>query len=339
MNRRNSIKTISLATGALLLPGQASPKPIATHRDEKVFSEVDEIAPDVFFAKGNITYFKSGNLQDIKCNNGWIVFDDFVLLIDANFPGNAPLLLDEIKKRTSKPVRFVFNTHHHGDHLYGNRFWLQHGAIPIAYTGLVQELRKYETGYFGTSPGRWEQMVSKRADLKTSSLCPPVQTFQDKVILSDKRQHVELIHLGRGHTSGDAVAWLPKHKIMFVGDSCLNGPYNLFRDAHVQSWINTLDIMAMYEPQIIIGGHGEAGDKNTITNQQTYFKKLLAWVTTQSRNETDWKVIEERIPLLREELASDSRARKYLINDPSVVDGFSLQAHAKKTFEELLIAK
>jgi glyoxylase-like metal-dependent hydrolase (beta-lactamase superfamily II) len=299
------------------------------------FEEIKEVSKNVFFAQGNTTFFKNGNFNEVQSNNGWIVFDDFVLIIDANFPSNANLLYNEIRRRTDKPIKLVFNTHHHGDHLYGNNFWVQKGATPIAFTGLVDELIKYETGYFANRPGRWESVQQKRNDLKGHKLFPPSLTFDKKNILKDKNTHVELIHLGVGHTYGDAVAWLPKEKILFVGDACLNGPFNLFRDAHIQSWINTLEIMKSYKPIMVIGGHGTIGDENSISKQQSYLKHVLDWVKTEKNQNNSWDRIQIKLPILRNQIENNSKASHYLIQEPSVVSGFSLEAHAKKIFEEL----
>ncbi|MFM7101072.1 MAG: MBL fold metallo-hydrolase, partial [Verrucomicrobiota bacterium] len=75
-----------------------------------------EVAPGVWFHEGDIG--RRGH-----CNNGWIVFRDYVLVIDANFPSGAQDVIPKIRAVTDKPIRFVFDTHHHGDHAYGNQVW------------------------------------------------------------------------------------------------------------------------------------------------------------------------------------------------------------------------
>src|SRR5262245_64136747 len=75
---------------------------------------------------GDGVYFRHGDLDASgHCNNGIILFEDFVLVVDANFPGGAEACLADIKKLTPKPVRFVFDTHHHSDHAYGNPVWVK----------------------------------------------------------------------------------------------------------------------------------------------------------------------------------------------------------------------
>ena len=100
----------------------------------------EQVAPDVYFHEGDIK--GSGH-----CNNGWIVFEDYVLVIDGNFPSGAKEIIPKIKAITDKPIRFAFDTHHHGDHAYGNQVWVDNGAVPVAHAGVIEELKKYETGY------------------------------------------------------------------------------------------------------------------------------------------------------------------------------------------------
>src|SRR3954467_5397183 len=75
-------------------------------------SKVKELAPGVFYWQGDRDQKKPANC-------GWVVFKDYVLVIDANYPWGAKEILPEIKRTTNKPIRFVFNTHYHGDHAYG----------------------------------------------------------------------------------------------------------------------------------------------------------------------------------------------------------------------------
>src|SRR5947209_3055019 len=81
------------------------------------FNDVKEVAPGVFFRysaiKPDLSVFGGSN-------NIWIVFEDYVVVIDATFPKEAKDVVAAIKKTTDKPIRYVLDTHHHGDHSYGN---------------------------------------------------------------------------------------------------------------------------------------------------------------------------------------------------------------------------
>ena len=84
-------------------------------------SAVKELSPGVFVRMGDRT-------RNQPANTGWVVFKDYVLVIDANYPWGAKEILPEIKKTSSKPIRFVFNTHYHGDHAYGGSIFTDQGA-------------------------------------------------------------------------------------------------------------------------------------------------------------------------------------------------------------------
>ncbi|MBC7924621.1 MAG: MBL fold metallo-hydrolase, partial [Bryobacteraceae bacterium] len=88
-------------------------------------NEVDPVSNGVYFHHGDI----DGHGH---CNNGWVIFKDYVLVIDANFPSGAKVILPKIRAITQKPIRFAFDTHHHGDHAYGNQVWIENGATAVA---------------------------------------------------------------------------------------------------------------------------------------------------------------------------------------------------------------
>src|SRR5262245_63704570 len=134
-------------------------------------NKVEKIAPDVYFHEGDLK-------GQGHCNNGWVVFQDFVLVIDGNFPSGAQEIIPKIKAITDKPIRFAFDTHHHGDHAYGNQIWVENGATPVAHIGVLEEMKKYETGYFGDKPGRWEDAAKGRKDVAETKLKPPTLLYR-----------------------------------------------------------------------------------------------------------------------------------------------------------------
>jgi cyclase len=342
MNRRIVLKTLPLLISPVLSfdPFKRDGKRVDSSHERKGIviekGNISEIAPNIFFSKGNISYFQNGNINEVACNNGWIIFEDFVVLIDSNFPAQAPLLLDEIRKTTSKPIKFVFNTHHHGDHLYGNRFWAEKGATIISYKGVVEELKKYEKGYYSNVPGRWEEIAQKRNDLKAFPLFPPNSTFTEQFALEDKNTRLEFLHLGAGHTLGDGVAWLPNEKVLFTGDSCLTGPYNLLRDANVGLWLTTLDKMDQLKPAILIPGHGEPGNSETVKKQKAYLEIVYEWVIKHKKTGLSLDSVKMKQAELRKLIEKDEVAKNYLIHEPAAIPAFSLEAHVTRIYQEIV---
>src|SRR5436305_10800353 len=113
-----------VAVGVFLLAalGQQGAAPPAMN-----FNDVREVAPGVFFRYASISA-TDPKVPFGGCNNVWVVFKDYVVVIDANFPKEAGDVLAAVRKTTDKPVRFVLDTHHHGDHAYGNAVWAKAGA-------------------------------------------------------------------------------------------------------------------------------------------------------------------------------------------------------------------
>jgi glyoxylase-like metal-dependent hydrolase (beta-lactamase superfamily II) len=89
--------------------------------------------------------------------------------------------MGKIRELTKKPIRFAFDTHHHGDHAYGNQVWADEGATAVAHTGVLDEMKRLETGQFGGPPGRWEDTAKEREDVRASKLKPPSLLFPDLV--------------------------------------------------------------------------------------------------------------------------------------------------------------
>jgi cyclase len=230
-------------------------------------NKVEQVAPGVYFHEGDL----HGHGH---CNNGWIVFDDYVLVVDGNFPSGAQLVIPKIKAVTDRPIRFAFDTHHHGDHAYGNQVWVDHGAVPVAHTGVLEEMKKYETGYFGNTPGRWEEAAKGRPDVAASKLKPPTVLFPKELVFDDGKHRVELKHFGVAHTHGDGWAWLPKERILFTGDACVNGPYTYTGDGNIGEWIKTLEAAQKLKPKLVVPGHGAVSDASLLEDQRQYFVTL-----------------------------------------------------------------
>jgi cyclase len=267
-------------------------------------------------------YFHEGDLRGKgHCNNGWVIFDDYVLVLDANFPSGAQAILPKIKAQTSKPIRFAFDTHHHGDHAYANQVWADTGAVPVAHENVVAEMRKYETGFFGGKPGRWESEATQRADLRGTRLKPPTLLYRDLMIFDDGTHRVELRYFGIGHTRGDGFAWLPREKILFTGDAAVNGPFNYMGDGDSAAWIETLGKAKQLGPAIVAPGHGPAGDAGVIEAQRQYFVALRAEVEKRKGLAPDR--MQAEVPAMRDALLKGHAT--YIDTSGKSITGFESQ--------------
>jgi len=271
------VALIAAVAGAFALAVYASadkPAPPALKPlPEMAFDDVKEIAPGVFFRYSSISA-SDPKIPFGGSNHTWVVFKDYVVVIDANFPKEAADVVAAIKKTTDKPIKYVLDTHHHGDHAYGNSVWAKAGAKIVAHKNAARLLKV-------SGPKPWAE-ASKgkdaRADLKATELKQVDISFDDIYELDDGTQRVEFRHFGHSHTIGDAVAYLPKHKILCTGDACVNGAFNYMGHSNSASWITCLDGMAKLDIDILCPGHGKLARKELLATEKRYFSELRAAV-------------------------------------------------------------
>ena len=195
------------------------------------------------------------------------------------------------------------------------------------FTGVVEEMKRYETGHYGGAPGRWEETAKKREDLKASRLKPPSVLFPRELFFDDGKHRVELHHLGIAHTHGDGFAWLPNERILFSGDACVNGPYNFVGDGNIEKWIQTLDAARKLGATIICPGHGPRGAETVLADQQLYFQELRSRVDALVKSRKSPQEVREAVQRIRGELATNPRIARYV--------GNSLPAHVDKVYTEM----
>jgi phosphoglycerate dehydrogenase-like enzyme/glyoxylase-like metal-dependent hydrolase (beta-lactamase superfamily II) len=233
------------------------------------FDEVKEIAKGVFFRYSSISATDK-TIPFGGSNNIWVVFEDYVVVIDANFPKEAGDVIAAVKKTTDKPIRYVFDTHHHGDHAYGNAVFAAEGASVVAQANCARLLRvngPKEFAEAGKGP-------AGRPDVAKSKLKVPNVVFDDKLVLDDGTQRVEFLFMGHAHTPGDGVAYLPKHKILCTGDACVNGAFNFMGHSDSASWIRALEKMQQLNVDLVCPGHGMIVGKELLETQKRYFVDL-----------------------------------------------------------------
>lgn len=232
----------------------------------------------------------------VNGNSVFIINDDEVVVVDTTLtPGTAKEELAALRKLTSKPVKYVINTHWHDDHIMGNQVYRDAfpGAEFIAHantleylptTGLSnRKLAMSEQGYpgfIGALRNRLEQNKSvfgglmdeeERAtyasDIKIAErymaenpgaqIILPTLTLENRLTLHRGNRTIDIRYLGRGHTSGDIVVHLPKEGIVIAGDLVIwPVPYIGNPQSHPADWSATLDKLLALNATTIVPGHG-----------------------------------------------------------------------------------
>jgi glyoxylase-like metal-dependent hydrolase (beta-lactamase superfamily II) len=216
-------------------------------------------------------WFRLGDLDQGHCNNVIIEMKDYLIVVDANYPSGARATMADVKRLSNKPVQYVFDTHHHGDHIYGNLLWTQAGATTLAFQGVSQEMKRLE-------PARWLAAAKTRADVAETHRDAPEPPRQDiteeEFVLNDGARKVEFRHFGWAHTRGDGFVFLPREGVLATGDAVVNGPYNNLMDANIANWPNVLHAADKLRPKYVLPGHGPNGGRELIAGQDQFLSEL-----------------------------------------------------------------
>jgi cyclase len=183
-------------------------------------------------------------------NAGFIVGNDYVVVVDSLATvGLTERFRDEIKKITDRPIRYLINTHHHGDHTYGNHVFA--GATIISHDRCRHELT--ETG---TMDPNLLNTIFPEFDFRGIAVTPAHITFDKQLTLHIDGREVRLLHFGPGHTIDDIIVHLPNERIIFAGDFIFLYSTPLGMEGSFAGWIKNLDAMAKLDAQAYIPGHG-----------------------------------------------------------------------------------
>ena len=228
-------------------------------------------------------WFRMGEREHGHCNNVVIDIGEGLLVVDANFPSGAQALMEDIKRVTTKPVSYVFDTHHHGDHAYANAVWTRAGATTLAHIGVAEEMKRYE-------PARWQQTAQNREDVAAvgeDTVQPPQKTFsQVPHVLEGASRRVEFHHFGWAHTRGDGMVYLPDEKILCTGDAIVNGPFNYTGDGNTGNWPNVVGKALELGFETVLPGHGSSGGREVAEGQRQFLQEINAAVEKAFKDKT-----------------------------------------------------
>ena len=189
-------------------------------------------------------------------NTGIIIGDDAVLVLDTQAtPVMAQDVIRRIREVTDKPIKYVLMTHYHAVRVLGASAYKADHIIASQDTRdlIVERGEQDKASEIGRFPRLFQNVESVPPGLTW-----PTITFSGKMTLWLGSLEVQLLQLGRGHTKGDTVAWLPKQKILFSGDLVEFDATPYAGDAYFKDWPQTLDNIAALEPQQLVPGRGAA---------------------------------------------------------------------------------
>lgn len=188
-------------------------------------------------------------------NSGVIIGDDGVLVMDAQAtPVQAEKLIDRIRAVTDKPIKYLVLSHYHAVRVMGASAYNAENIIASreTYENIVERGQQDFDSEVGRFPRLFEQVET------VPSLTWPTITFQKELSIWLGNREVKLMHLGRSHTKGDIIAWLPEEKICFAGDMVEYGATPYTGDAYLKEWPQTLNRLLSMRPEKMVPGRGEA---------------------------------------------------------------------------------
>jgi len=221
-------------------------------------------------------------------------------ICNAGMPEAALDLRSAAETLFDNPITYVVNSHFHNDHIRGNQVFVPGASIisttttreyitknepeaianekeyaPKRLAQLQAELQAEEdsvkrnkligwVGYFGA-------LAASNSELKTKV---PDITFEDKLILYGEERTAELIEFGKGHTESDLILYLPKEKIVFMGDLLFIDNHPWIGDGYPENLITTLNKIQKMDAGIFVPGHGKVGNKDDIATMIDYIEMI-----------------------------------------------------------------
>ncbi len=188
-------------------------------------------------------------------NTGVIIGDESVMIVEAQAtPRLARKVMDCVRSVTDKPISHLVLTHYHAVRVLGASAYGAREIIMSDVAAAMVEERGQED--WDSEFGRFPRLFQGHEEIP--GLTRPTTTFSDAMTVYLGKRRVDIMKLGRAHTAGDAVIWVPDQEVMFTGDIVEYHSACYCGDGHFSDWSQTLANIASFEPKAIAPGRGDA---------------------------------------------------------------------------------
>src|SRR5436309_6221800 len=293
MRLRVAISFIGLFAGWMWLDARAQTNaPIVAGG-----SRFEKVAEGIYYATASGT-------MNVGANSPIIVTDDEAIVIDSQItPAAARALVADLKAVTSKPVRYVVDSHYHYDHSFGNQVFpsdvqvIGHDntrrrmltnvmeqytflnsvqPVPARVEALKQRIaQETDPQQKATLERQVANSLAYLEQVKEVKVTPPNLTFDQTMTLYRGGREMRLLYLGRGHTDTDVVVFLPRERIVCTGD-LMESVVSYMGDSYPEEWIGTLERLKSLDFDTVIPGHGVVfKGKTKIEAFQKYLRDVL----------------------------------------------------------------
>ncbi|MGH9377080.1 MAG: MBL fold metallo-hydrolase [Terriglobia bacterium] len=282
----DDVTTISLRSLAacLTLAGMISLFPLRAHSAVQGDYKVEQIAPHTFVWVPDDIMDQNGDPEFSRAvNAGFVITGQGVVVIDtANNPFHAREILYEIRQRTDLPVRLVINLGGQPDQMLGNEVFAEQHAMIVSTSAAEAQMRAYQASL----ARRMSFDAELRAHMRGIHLTLPTQTFQGETTFHLASQEIRVVSVDcglPGHSGGDAVAYLPQAKTLFLGDLYVNGYVPQVGPRDITRWIGALGQLEKWNADVFVPGRGEPGPRKSVANFQGFLEWLKAGIQTGIR--------------------------------------------------------
>jgi len=215
------------------------------------------------------------------CNPGYVITSDGVVVIDTpQLPTHAVKMREEAEK--CGPIRYIINTEHHVDHIFGNYFFRGAGIV-ISH---IDVHREFMTVTPEINPYAYAKEAIPTDDPEGEAVFPdedtyfetpnkPTITFEGNMTVRLGNHTFESISTP-GHTPGQLAVYIPEEKVVFTGDTIFHKCQTWHYASRIEVWLESLDLLKSLDVDYIVPGHGPVCTKKEIDVQKAF---LLEWIT------------------------------------------------------------
>jgi cyclase len=234
-------------------------------------------------------------------NKGWnsnsifVVTKAGVLVFDTGSSETiGKALLKTIRSVTDKPVRWVINSHGHGDHFLGNAAFAGKGVEILSSAQVQQRISKEGSDWVS----RFNTMTEGATG--DSRVVTPDHNVTKEGKLAFGGVAVQLLFSGDAHSPGDIMFWLPQQRVLLTGDVMYTKRAPATFDSNVPHWITTLERLQKLKPKVVVPGHGPVGNAQSIADLHDYLSTLWNLVKEgYDAGQADF----EMVPAIRDKMA------------------------------------
>ncbi len=206
--------------------------------------------------------------RNYATNSLVVVTSDGVLVADGQGnPGTVTQLIEEVSTLTDQPIRYVVVASEHGDHSGGN------SAFPEGTTFIAHPKSQAALEAQNNSPDR---------DRDAPPIIVPTETVSDRRTLAMGDTEIQILHLGRAHTGGDLMVYLPATGVLFMSESFFSGQFPALRSGYAAEWLEAVDRAEAMDVDYYVPGHGFVDDAQTLARDLGEFRAAIETVLAEA---------------------------------------------------------